>query len=257
MAETISFKTRVRDVAVNCASLYDSYFVRKSYLILSDAFSTNPYYIVEAEESNYLHLVGVSTTLSARDFYAKCLDGTLQEADFELSFHGRDPKFSKGSIRQKILTLPGIFGILSGASLVEEDFSKNVVRCSFATSDGTCTLGFIATPYARPMTLLRGNELDPSQAKSFSIILSKPRDKETFDNVIIGSDETLLQHYETIKSLLGEELNTRIAELQQKKAAEAESAESNNDTKEAPDDEVSGSSVKDKADKPDDKDTSS
>ena len=222
MIETISFKTRVRDVAVYCASLYDSYFVRKSYLIVSDAFSTNPYYIVEAEESNYLHLVGVSTTLSAKDFYAKCLDGTLQEADFELSFHGRDPKFSKGSIRQKILTLPGIFGILSVSSLVEEDFSKNVVKCSFATSDDTCTLGFIATPYARPMTLLRGNELNPSQAKPFSLILSKPRDKGTFDNLIVGSDEMLLQHYEMIKALIGEELNARISMLLQKKAAEAE-----------------------------------
>ena len=36
---------------------------------------------------------------------------------------------------------------------------------TFASSDGSCTLGFIATPSARPKTLLVGDELDHAKAK--------------------------------------------------------------------------------------------
>ena len=213
MAEKISFKARVREVAIRYAASYQSYFVEKSYLVLSDAFSNQPYYIIEAQPTNYLHLIGVSTPLTAADFFDKCLNGALSETDFELSFHGRDPKFSKGSIRQKILTLPGIFGILSESSTVEEDYTKNVVRCSFATSDGVCTLGFIATPYARPMTLLRGNELHLENARSFKIIISKPRGETFFSDVVAGSDDDIAAHYDSIKDLLDDKLRKRAEEI--------------------------------------------
>ena len=134
MAKKASFKSRVRDTAVQYASQYNSYYVSRSYLLFSDAFKNKPYYIVEAEATNYLHLLGISTSLSAEAFYNKCLTGVLTENDIELSFHGRDPKFSKGSIRQKILTMPNMFGLFSSPNLVEEDFEKNVVRCTFASS---------------------------------------------------------------------------------------------------------------------------
>ena len=175
MAEQISFKERVRASAVQYASLYNSYYVQKSYLLISDVFNIRPYYIVEAEPDNYLHLVGVSTALSANEFYEKCLDGSLLETDFDLAFHGRDEKSSKGSIRQKILTLPHMFSLFSSGNEIEESFRKNVVRCSIASSNNLCTLGLIATPNARPMTLLRGNELDASKSGRMQIILSKGR----------------------------------------------------------------------------------
>ena len=85
MAETISFKSRVRNIAVQYAAQYNSYYANKSYLLFSDAFKNKPYYIVEAESTNYLHLLGVSTNLSADNFYLKCLTGVLTEDDFEYS----------------------------------------------------------------------------------------------------------------------------------------------------------------------------
>lgn len=213
MAEQTSFKSRVRDIAIQYASQYSSYFVCRSYLLFSDAFKNQPYYIVEAEATNYLHLVGVSTGLSAKCFYNKCLSGTLSENDFELSFHGKDPKFSKGSIRQKILTLPNMFGILSSPNLVEEDFEKNVVRCTIASSNTACTLGFIATPYARPMTLLRGDELDHSKAAPLSLVLSKNRDSEKYSQILVGSDSELAKRYDSLQELISPEIMSRIAPL--------------------------------------------
>lgn len=44
---------------------------------------------------------------------------------------------------------------ITGA-LEENDFE---IVCSFATSDGTCTLGFILNKNSKPLTLLKGNVL--------------------------------------------------------------------------------------------------
>lgn len=213
MEEQVSFKSRVRDVAVQNAPLYDYYFVKKSYYLISDAFKIRPYYIVEAEITNYLHLVSVSTSLSAESFYKKCLDASLSETDFDLSFHGKDPKFSKGSIRQKILTLPNMFGILSAPNLVEEDFVKNVVRCSIATSNVSCTLGFIATPSARPMTLLRGDELDHTKSSPLKIVFSKNRNEEKFSNILVGSNEDLVSSYDSYSEMISKNLKEYITSL--------------------------------------------
>ena len=213
MAEQISFKERVRASAVQYASLYNSYYVQKSYLLISDVFNIRPYYIVEAEPDNYLHLVGVSTALSANEFYEKCLDGSLLETDFDLAFHGRDEKSSKGSIRQKILTLPHMFSLFSSENEIEESFRKNVVRCSIASSNNLCTLGLIATPNARPMTLLRGNELDASKSGRMQIILSKGRHVDLYSDLIVGSIADLATHYEKIKNHLSQELTAQVKSL--------------------------------------------
>ena len=202
MSEQISFKSRVQNTAISYASQYEALFVNKSYLLISDAFIKRPYYILEAEATNFLHLIGVSTNLSASDFYNKCLAGSLTKSDFDISFHGKDPKQSKGSIRQKILTLPELFNILSAESYVEEDFTKNVVRCSFASSNGKCTVGFVSTPLARPMTLLRGDELDYSKAKPLKIVLSKERKEEKFSQILIGSKSDISKEIVQIKELI-------------------------------------------------------
>ena len=165
MAEQTSFKTRIKETAISVAPDYYSYYVCRDYLLISDSFKYSPYYIVQAEKDNYLHLIGISTKLSATAFFDKCLNGTLDESDFVIAFHGQDEKQAKGSIRRKIKSLPLITGLFTNSALVEENFSKNTVLCTFASSDGSFTLGFIATPSARPKTLLAGDELDHTKAK--------------------------------------------------------------------------------------------
>ena len=83
--QKISFKTRVLETAISYSKGYYSLYVSLDYLIISDAFHIHPYYIVSAEKSNYLHLLGVSTGLSASDFFEKCYNGTLTEDDFEIA----------------------------------------------------------------------------------------------------------------------------------------------------------------------------
>ena len=152
----------------------------------------------------------MTTSLSPSSFFDKCLNGTLEEEDFELASHGQDEKASKGSIRRKIKSLPYIGGLISGSSYVEEDFRKNSVFCSIASSDGSCTMGFIAVPKARPKTLLIGNELDNAKAKPIKIILMKSRSDALFDKVIAGNDSDLVSNYELIKNHIDAALNSRI-----------------------------------------------
>ena len=223
MADQVSFKTRVKDTAISIAPDYYSYYVCRDYLLISDAFKNSPYYIVRAEKDNYLHLVGVSTKLSATAFFDKCLNGTLDESDFEIAAHGQDEKQSKGSIRRKIKSLPLITGLFTASSLVEENFKKNTVLCTFASSDGSCTLGFIATPSARPKTLLVGDELDHAKAKNLRIVLSKARDDDKFSTVMAGTDKDLVSVYDSIRDLISEDIDKRVVSLIPKKAPDTTS----------------------------------
>lgn len=72
MAENISFKERVKNIAILEADAYQRIYVENTYLIFSTQFKNNEYYILSAEEDNYLHLIGVNTDLSAKDFFERC-----------------------------------------------------------------------------------------------------------------------------------------------------------------------------------------
>lgn len=206
----ISFKTRVKDTLIEYADVYYNIYVCKDYLLLSDAFHKRTHYILSAEKDNYLHLTGVSTSLSASSFFDKCLDGSLSEDDFTLAAHDQDKKAAKGNIRRKIKSLSYIKNLISTSSLVEEDFRKNRILCSIASSDGLCTMGFISVPEARPKTLLIGDELDHTKAMPIKIILMKNREKDLFDTVISGSDEDLVSNYNLLKNYIVSDLNDRI-----------------------------------------------
>ena len=206
MPKQTSFKTRVKDIAIQYSKDYYDYYVCNDYLIISDTFSHSPYYIISAEEDNYLHLIGVSTNLSASNFFDKCLDGTLTENDFEISSNTQNEKSIKGSIRRKISALPHITNLLNTSSLVEENFQKNNIHCTIASSDGSCTLGFIATPKARPKTLLKGNELDVSKSKPIRLVLSKQRGTQKFSIIESGTLSELYSNLNIISNLVGDEI---------------------------------------------------
>ena len=69
----------------------------------------------------------------------------------------------KGSVRRKVRFLSSLDKIFDKSTLVEESFNKNQVSCTFAVSENSFTLGFIALPKCRPNTLLKGNELKNPQ----------------------------------------------------------------------------------------------
>ena len=212
MEEQKSFSQRVKETVIQCADLYKKYYVEYEYLLCSKAFEKNEYYIVSAHGDNYLHLTGLHTKLDATSFFNKCCNGALEESDFDFCKKGQNEKDVKGSVRRKINSLPSIMNMFSTETSVEEDVEKNRIRCSLAAGNVSATLGFFVAGNAKPMTLLKGNELNLSKAKNLDLVLRRRPGETKFSEIIVGSCEQLLEHKSALNALLSEELCMLISE---------------------------------------------
>ena len=112
MADQVSFKTRVLSTIIQCAKQYNAFYVEQNHLLVSDAFKKNPYYIIQAEKDNYLHLTGVSTSLSAREFFDKAMH-TAVVLNFFMNFTPPNHYFPSGESLyhnpQRFSTAPVLF----------------------------------------------------------------------------------------------------------------------------------------------------
>ena len=188
--EKISFKERVKLDSIKYSKIYKEKFIDKEYLLFSNAFKNNKYYILRAHESNYLHLIGVHTTLNPIDFFNKCLDGSLSEKDFDFTFKNKDEKAVKGSVRRKIISLKQLENFFNNITGVEENFGKGNILCALAGTDSVITIGYAKTKACVPMTLLKGNELGINTIKC-DLLLSKDKNEKTYTNIIIGNQSIL------------------------------------------------------------------
>ena len=109
-------------------------------------------------------------------------------------------------MRRKINALAAIIGLFSGGTIVEEDFVKNRIRCALATSNTNVTLGFTVVGKAKPMTLLKGNELDTTKAQRFDLVLRRLHGEYHFKEMIVGNEEILREYKEIFGSLVSESL---------------------------------------------------
>lgn len=151
----ISFEERVKNELILYAKLYQQNFIDIEYFIYTREFVHSKYYIIKAYKDNFLHLTGVGTSLTANDFFDKCISGTLLVDDIDVG-----DKQQKGTIRRKLSVFShGMNLFLSGEIQVEEKFVKNKVSCSFASADNHCTMGFASMKNSKPQTLLKGNQL--------------------------------------------------------------------------------------------------
>lgn len=212
MAEQTSFKERVREAVISNARSYKSYYVDYEYLLCSKAFTENEYYIVAAYEDNYLHLTGLHTKLDASTFFEKCYKGTLEENEFDFCKSGQNEKMVKGSVRRKINSLPTVMNMFCAGTSVEEDFEKNRIRCSFAAGNTSATLGFIVAGKAKPMTLLKGNELNSAKAKKLDLVLRRKSGETQFDEMLIGTAEQLREHKEAFEGMLSGKLESLLSD---------------------------------------------
>ena len=145
MGEKTDFKARVKETVVKAAQEYQDYFLDYDYLLCSEAFSKHDYYIIRGNETNFKHLTGVVVdNNSPKSFFEKSLNGTLTENDFEIRKNEQDT-FTKGSVRRKISVIQDAMQIFNATTYVEEDFEKNNIKCSFATENGSSTIGFTPT----------------------------------------------------------------------------------------------------------------
>ncbi len=211
MTEQKSFKERVKETVIQNAYLYKKYFVDYEYLICSMAFVRNEYYIVSAYEDNYLHLTGLHTSLDSATFFEKCYKGTLEECDFDFCKSGQNEREVKGSVRRKINALPSIMDIFNVGTSVEEDFEKNRIRCSLAAGNVSATLGFVVAGRAKPMTLLKGNELNFAKAKKLDLVLRRKSGESKFAEMIIGDVERLKKYKEALFCLLSDDLLSLVS----------------------------------------------
>lgn len=202
----ISFKKRVVQTAVDQARQYKDVFVDFEYLLCSKAFVKQDYYILAADTSNYRHLIGVNTSVSAEDFFTKCIDGTLQESDFDFIKSGRTEREIKGSVRRKIKSLPFFTSMIGKDLVVQEDYVKNGVLCSLATTDCNVTVGFINSQKSRPKTLLWGDSLDWDKAEYVDLILRRKSGDVFFSEIIVGTEKTLLEYRNKIEKITKPEL---------------------------------------------------
>lgn len=204
--EPVSFKKRVAEVAIEQAKQYEDVFINYEYLICSEAFVKQDYYIIAATSSNYRHLIGVSTSISAVDFFEKCMDGSLSENDFDFTKPGKSEREVKGSVRRKIKSLPFLMSIMREDLVVQEDYIKNGVICSFASTDCNVTVGFVNEGKSRPKSLLWGDSLDWNKAAYVELILRKKRNDNLFSEIIIGDGNMLLKYKDRIDAIVDPEL---------------------------------------------------
>ena len=213
MPEQISFTTRVRNVVSICSKSYKDFFVDYDYLVCSKAFIHKPYYIVVADNDNYKHLTGIQSPLSPDTFFEKCLNNTLTESEINFIKNGQTENEVKGSVRRKISVLPLITSVFSQGTVVEEDYSKNRIRCSFAAGRSEYTLGFtLASPNTKPMTLLKGKVVDNSKAKAIDLVLRRPTGSLLFDTIFYGDFDSMKEYHNSIRGLLSIDLLSAFEE---------------------------------------------
>ena len=210
MPET-SFKDRVRAEMIRSAADYKCNFVDCEYLVCTDAFNDKLFFIIDGKEENYKHLTGVNSPLDAVTFFRKCYDGTLTVNDFDFDKVGESEKDTIGTVRRKISVLPNMVQLFRNNQIIaEENFAKNRITCSFATTDGLCTVGFMNTSKSRPKTLLKGNVLDQQKTKPVCLLIRKASDHKKFHDLFIVNSESFLAYYELIKDYIDQDLVVRF-----------------------------------------------
>lgn len=193
-----SLEQRAKRVMISSATDYKSVFLDHDYLIYSRGFTVKPYYIISAQEGNYKHLTGVVSDLSPYEFYLRCLQGTITEADFGFDGTGMDVKSVKSIVKKKIKSLPYMTKMFNTPLMTEENFIRGRVSCALATSDSMITLGFEDRVVARPKTLLYGNLL--KDAVGVDLVLRRKRGAQIFDTVMQGDVRILMTNYFEIRN---------------------------------------------------------
>ncbi len=205
--EAISFKTRVKTIMMEEALRYKHMYVDYEYLIFMNQFNSK-YYIISGTEKNYLHLVGVHTALKPQNFYERCINGKLDETDFDfVDEAGRD---IKGTVRRKIKMLPYMNELMDGKRLfVQEKFIKNRVVCTIGTTNNACTVGFVKTSGSKqgktfPKTLMKGNELQ--NAVETELLLRRRTGSNFFDEIVIGNKALVRKYSVDLKDVVAASL---------------------------------------------------
>lgn len=178
--DVVPFKTKVRDCAIANAPRFKDNFIENEYAVFSNILPCDKKYcIIKSNSGNYLHLVGVNTSIPAEAFFRKCLNKTLANSDFDFEKRGVGTKALKGAVRDKIKVLSNMVNLFDGKEiLIQPNFKKNQIDCAIGSSDGECTLGFASSGH--PKSLLKGNLLNNDKSSTVELILKKNQARNCF-----------------------------------------------------------------------------
>ena len=154
------FKLRALELLKNGAKEY-SKLLGIDFVLVSNKFVNRKKYILRFYEGNFLHLTGVLTALTAKEFFNKCLNGTITNDDFDCD----SSLVLKGTVRHKLSHIISISTFFDGEIRCQESFVKGKVKCIIAASDRKYTLGFTGGKGPlNPLTLLHNYFLNDETA---------------------------------------------------------------------------------------------
>lgn len=112
-------KTDAIRIITNACKNYDSFLDDRYFLIVYKEKDAIKYTEVGFRKSHFLHLTGVQTSLSAKRFYEKCLDGQLGEADFQID--------NAGKVQQKLKVLPYLHDVLYNNCMIGDFLNSGIM----------------------------------------------------------------------------------------------------------------------------------
>ena len=152
ISNALGFKSELYIASQKYGSL-----INHSFLIYSKQLENKKGYLLRFYQGNFLHLTGVKTNLSAKEFYLKCFNDTLEQKDLTNLSNNTYRRLLKG----KLYALKQIDQYFYQTLDVQENFERNSVLCTIATSDGIKTIGFAKVNKINvPKTILNKNKLD-------------------------------------------------------------------------------------------------
>ena len=157
----MGIKNKQFDIKQALIDSAQSYFLllNNEVIIKSSDFVNCKEYKLRFFETNFLHLTGLKTALTTKEFYDRCYAGTILESDYSLG-----PNNDRKTVKRKLKNLVSVGQFFKETIMVQEAFVKNQIICRIATSDGKCTIGFVdAKNYLRPKTILANNHLDQNR----------------------------------------------------------------------------------------------
>lgn len=144
-------KKSALQIIVNAAKAYDLRLKNKHFLIIYQEGSVIKEACVGFRDMNYLHMTGVSSRLSAQQFYSACLDGKLSPNDFEID--------DKGKVQQKLTVLPYLADLLYHNCMIGKFVNNGIyIRADYFVGNtrGVFSVGFRAGKTVDfPVTLYR------------------------------------------------------------------------------------------------------
>ena len=124
-------------IIIEAAKEYKNKLLNQHFMIIYKERGNYKYTYVGFRDLNFLHLTGVTTGLSAQQFFAACIDRKLSERDFEVD--------GQGKVRQKLTVLPYLSELLYNSCMIGDFIHSGIyIKADYFVGDGkkSISLGF-------------------------------------------------------------------------------------------------------------------